>query len=258
MNYAKSANEARKKVLEMVYKAGTSHISSNFSCIDFATVLYKNLKPRDQVVWSKGWVAATIYYFLAEQGIIPREDLDRFAKEEDGKIEYLGLAETNVPGVWCNSGAAGHGLPIAVGMALAKKMKKEEGKVYCIMSDGGLNEGTTWEAAMLAAHHKLDNLVLIIDNNGWQAMGRNDDIIRLKSGKVFESFGWAGANLNGHDYERLAEAFSEGTSVDPKPIFYICKTIKGKGVSFMENKLEWHYRNVDEEHYDKAMEELSL
>src|SRR3990167_10165245 len=125
-NYKELALEARKEVLTLIHKAGTSHIASNFSVIDLATVLYANLKEGDEVVWSKGWAAATIYYFLAKQGKILWEDLEKFAQEENGKIKYLGLAETNVPGVWVNGGSVGHGLPVALGMALGKKRSGEK------------------------------------------------------------------------------------------------------------------------------------
>src|SRR3989344_5005529 len=133
-NYKQKAKEARLKVLEMIHKSNASHVASNFSILDVATVLYENLREGDDVVWSKGWAAASIYYFLAKQGTIPKEDLDLFAKEIDGKVKYLGLAETNVPGVLVNGGSMGHGLPIACGMAKAKKhikpKKKKDEKIF--------------------------------------------------------------------------------------------------------------------------------
>lgn len=265
VDYPHLAKEARKKILTMIHLAGTSHIASNFSCIDFATVLYENLKEGDEVVWSAGWKAASIYYFLAKQGKIPKEDLDRFAKEENGKIEYLGLAETNVPGVWVNGGSVGHGLPVAVGMALAKKRAGEPGTIYCIMSDGELNEGTTWEAALLAAQHHLDNLVVLVDQNGWQAMGRTEDILP----SVFPTWatnstvpGWNWRGIPGHDYELIEEVLMQTEFVRsvvsqiPRPTVIIFYTIKGKGVSFMENHLLYHYKHVEKSEYEKAMAEL--
>ena len=249
MYYQEKANETRKKVLEMIHRAGTSHIASNYSVIDLATVLYENLKEGDYVVWSKGWAAATIYYFLAKQGKISEEDLDKFPNPP-----YLGLAETSVPGVLVSGGSMGHGLPIAVGMALGKKRTNEKGIIYCIMSDGEMNEGTTWESAMLATHHKLENLVVLIDKNGWQAMGRTEDILKIDYISVFSGFLLKEAN--GHDYDNLHFLISTLPYGLNKPKAIICNTIKGKGVSFFENHLLYHYKNVDDEEYKKAMAEL--
>lgn len=248
--YKQKALAARKKVLSMIHKAGTSHIASNFSVIDIATVLYDNLREGDEVVWSKGWAAATIYYFLAQQGKIPPEDLDRFPNEP-----YLGLAETTVKGVLCNGGAVGHGAPIAVGIALGKKRAGVGGTVYCIMSDGELNEGSTWEAVMVAAHHRLDNLVFIIDVNKIQALGFTKDIIDLEPiENRFRGFGWDYFRGDGHDYSFLEIAIINSLKTLPSVI--ICDTIKGKGVSFMQGLLLYHYKNVDDATFETAMKEL--
>ena len=248
MDYGALARQVRLRVLEMVHKAGTSHIASNFSCIDFATVLYENLQEGDEVVWSKGWAAATIYYFLAKQGKIPYEDLEKFPN-----ARYLGLAETGVPGVLVNGGSVGHGLPIAVGIALGKRKSGERGKVYCIVSDGELNEGSVWEAVAMAAHHNLDNLVVLVDANGWQAMGRTEDICNIRAVDVFRGFGWNARKTDGHDYNRIDHALKEPST---KPRAVIFNTVKGKGVSFMENALTFHYKNVDAETFEKAKAEL--
>lgn len=247
---AAKAREARIKILSMIHKAQTSHIASNFSVIDIATVLYANLKTEDKVVWSKGWAAASIYYFGVQRGDIDAEALDKFPN-----APYLGLAETKVPGVLCNGGAVGHGTPIAVGMAFGMKRAVIAGKVYCIMSDGELNEGTVWESVMLAHHHKLDNLVFIIDANKWQAMGQTKDVVDLEPiEQRFAGFGFEWARINGHDYEaiQIALEFEEG-----KPYVIVCDTTKGKGVSFMEDHLLYHYKNVDDETFEKAMLELN-
>lgn len=254
--YSEKARQCRLKVLEMIHKAGTSHIASNFSVIDIATVLYENLKPEDKVVWSKGWVAATIYYFLAQQGIIPKEDLEIFGKEINGEIKYLGLVETTTPGIHANAGSMGHGLPIATGMALAKKLKGEPGNVYCIMSDGEMNEGTTWESAMFAAHHKLDNLVVVVDKNKWQAMGTTEEVLNVNIGQAFQGFGWHSEPINGHNFQEIQEALDTNIYKKGRPICVVADTIKGKGVSFMEDHLLFHYRHVDEENYKMAKAEL--
>jgi len=256
---SQKAAEARKAVLTMIHEAGTSHIASNFSVIDIATVIYDKLKKNDEVVWSAGWKAATIYYFLAQEGKIPKEDLKRFAKEEDGKIEYLGLAETNVPGVHVNGGSVGHGLPVAAGMALAKKIKGESGTVHCIVSDGELNEGTVWETVMFAKHNMLGNLVVWVDANKWQAMGKTEDVIDIEPiTRRFEGFGWDALDVDGHDHDEIEVVMKSLKIIAGlgHPTVFVCHTIKGKGVSFMENHLLFHYKHVDDEDYEKAMKEL--
>jgi len=254
-NYKEKSKQARLKVLEMIYKAGTSHIGSNFSIIDIATVLYENIKPMDEVVWSKGWVSASIYYFLAQQGKILKEDLNMFGREVDGSIKYLGLAETSTPGVICNGGSMGHGLPIACGIALAKKLKGEWGRVFCIMSDGEMNEGTTWECAAFASQHKLNNLVVIIDNNKMQAMGKTKDIMNIDIKSVFGGFKWYRYLIDGHDYNEIDITLDQCNFLY-KPGVVIARTIKGKGVSFMENNLLFHYKHPSEEEYLQAKKEI--
>lgn len=249
---ADKAKEARRNILTMIHRAGTSHIASNFSVVDIATVLYDQLQENDEVVWSKGWAAATIYYFLAEQGKITKEDLAKFPNPP-----FLGLAEPAVPGVKVAGGSMGHGLPVAVGNALAMKRAGKEGIVYCIMSDGEMNEGTTWEAAAFAAHHKLDNLVVIVDANKWQAMGKTADVIDYDNPPLhrkFDSFGFEYTRIDGHDIEQITEALTY--SHGGRPMVIICDTIKGKGVSFFEDHLLYHYKHVDADEYARAMEEL--
>lgn len=251
VNYKEIATEVRRKVLTMIHKAQTSHIGSNFSVIDLAVVLYENLKPEDKVIWSKGWSAATTYVLLARQGVIPESDLDKFPNEP-----YIGLAEPSVKGVITAGGSMGHGLPVAVGMALGMKRSKEPGTVYCIMSDGEMDCGTTWESALVAAHHKLDNLVVLIDRNNWQAMGRTEDVVGLDPiNNKWDAFGWFAAVVDGHDHE-LIKAAIDTTNMMDKPRVFVCKTIKGKGVSFMEDHLLFHYKYVDEDEYKRAMKEL--
>lgn len=258
--YKELAKEARKKILLMIHKAQTSHIASNFSVIDIATVLYENLKNEDLVFWSKGWAAASIYYFLAKQGKIPYEDLDKFPN-----APYLALAETYVNGVLVSGGAMGHGLPLAVGAALAKKKSEEKGVVFCIMGDGEMQEGTTWEAAQIASHHRLNNLVVIIDYNKWCAMGLTNNICNLEPFEArWTGFNWSAERIDGHDYGMIEECLLDRKT--EKPHVIICDTIKGKGVSFFENPPEhkdmgdtghlYHYKYIDEDLYNKALAEL--
>lgn len=283
------AQTARLKILEMIHRAGTSHIASNFSVIDIATVLYANLnndwqfdengnyegkvpegveynidgiaqfhgENSDVVVWSKGWAAATIYYFLAQNNEIPREALEQFPNPP-----YIALAETSVNGVHVSGGSMGHGLPVAVGMAFAKKRAGQKGIVYCIMSDGEMNEGTTWEAAALAAHHKLNNLCVIIDVNGWQAMGRTSEVVDYAP--LFHkwiAFRWRVHDVGGHDHEMLKRAILHSGEYSDvinrgQPKVILANTIKGKGVSFFEDSLIFHYKHVDKETYEKAKKEI--
>lgn len=266
-NYAQIANNARKKVLQMIHKAQTSHIGSNFSCIDIMSVLFskinldKDLKEnRDRFILSKGWAAASLYYFLAEKNIIPKKDLETYCI---GNSKYIGLTEPEIRGVEVAGGSMGHGLPFAVGVALASKLSGENPpdgeaswKTYVLLSDGELDAGTTWECAALASQHKLNNLTLIIDCNGFQAMGQTKDVLNMEPlADKWKAFGWNVLEIDGHNFEQIDKAlFTENKE---KPLVIIARTIKGKGVSFFERKLEWHYKNIDDENYKKALEELN-
>src|SRR3989344_8031649 len=260
-DYKKIANEARKKVLEMIHKGQTSHVGSNFSCMDIMAVLFsklnldKDLKPnRDRFVLSKGWVAAALYYFLAEKGIIPKEDLEEFGKEGS---KYIGLSEPEVRGVEMSGGAMGHGAPIALGMALAAKRGQESWKTYVLMSDGELDCGTTWECALLAGHQKLNNLAVIIDYNGFQAMGTKKEVLDMEPlADKWKAFNWDVVEIDGHDYGQIEAALNRiGTT--EKPLVIIAKTTKGSGgqtkCDIFENKLEWHYKTIDKDIFDQAL-----
>jgi len=260
INYKEVALEARKAVLRLIYRAQTSHIGSNFSCIDILTVIYsianidKDLKEdRDRIVVSKGWVAASMYYFLAKKGIIPKEDLETYCK--DGS-KYIGLAEPNVRGIEAAGGSMGFGLPFGVGFAFAKNLKREKGKVFVLMSDGEMDCGSTWESALISAHHKLDNLVVIVDFNGLQAMGRVEDILNIGPLKdKWEALGWEVQEIDGHNFEEIERSLTAPIE-EGKPRVIIARTIKGKGVSFMEGDNIWHYKAPSEEEYQKALKEL--
>jgi transketolase len=261
-DYKKIAKDARKKVLEMVYNAQTSHIGSNLSCMDILAVLYmgvvKNLdqdlkENRDRVIASKGWTAAAVYYFLSEKGVIPKEDLETYCMPGS---KYIGLAEPSVRGIEAAGGAMGHGLPMGTGMAFGAKRAGEAWKTYVLMSDGEMDCGTTWECALLAAHHKLDNLTVIIDYNKWQAIGRTNEVLNLEPLQdKWKAFGWEVLEIDGHDYEQIETALQHQTA--NKPLAIIAHTVKGKGVSEMEDKIEWHYRNIPEDVYTRAIQGLN-
>lgn len=253
VEYAKVAKEVRRDVLSLIHKGQTSHIASCFSSVDIATVLYSNLKEEDVVIWSKGWASALFYVMRMRQGHIDREELFNTFPQHP----YLALLEPTIPGVYVPTGSVGHGLSVAAGIALGKKRANESGTVYCIMSDGELNEGSTWEAAMFAAHHKLDNLVAIIDKNGWQAMGKTEDVMNIDPYRAFQGFGWWPRGGDGHDHELIARCIeARERSTNEAPNIFIFETIKGKGVSFMEGHLLYHYKNLDDETYQKALAEL--
>ena len=252
MNYSEIAKEARLKVLDLIYKAQTSHIGSNFSCIDILTVLFEKIDlEKDEFVLSAGWKAASLYYFLWKKGYITEEELDSYCQEGS---KFIGLAEPIIPQIKIAGGSMGLGLPGAVGLALAKKLKGEEGNVYVLMSDGEMQIGTTWESALIAFQHKLDNLVVVVDNNGLQAMGKTKDILD----GYFPARDWKNTVVDGHDYgaieARLDGKFFNG---DGYPSVIFAATVKGKGVSFMENNNLYHYKQLSGEEYNKAKEELN-
>ncbi len=259
--YKKIALDARKTVLRLIYEAQTSHIGSNFSSLDILTVLYeianidKDLKEdRDRIVVSKGWVAASIYYFLSKKGIIPKEDLETYCKEGS---KYIGLAEPTVRGVEAAGGSMGFGLPFGVGFALAKKIKRERGRIFTLMSDGEMQTGTTWESALLGAHHKLDNLVIIVDFNELQGMGKVKEILNIEPLKdKWKAFGWEVREIDGHNFEEIEKALINSSLEKGKPMVIIAKTVKGKGVSFMEGNNLYHYKAPSDDEYQKALKEL--
>ena len=260
MDHKKVANQVRRKVLKMIYDAQASHIGSNLSCIDLLTVLYENinldsdlLPNRDRVIFSKGWAAATAYVFLERKGLVSKEELDSF-----GTGKLLGLVEKGARGVEASTGSMGHGLPIGAGMALGAKRSNEKWKTYILMSDGEMDCGTTWESALIAAHHGLSNLVVIIDYNKLQAMGATNEILGIEPLRAkWASFGWEVREVNGHDHKKIEQCLTYPPLYRSKPLVIIADTIKGKGVSFMENKVEWHYKNISKEEYKLACEELS-
>lgn len=259
MTYKEKARKARKKVLTMVHAAQTSHIGSCFSSIDILTVLFDKLnidkrmkEDRDRFVLSKGWVAASLYYFLSEKGIIPKKDLATFCK---GDSKYIGLAEPNVRGVEFAGGSMGMGLPAGVGFALAKKLKAEKGRVVVLESDGGMNCGMVWESLAIAAHHKLDNLTLIIDANGFQAMGTPKEVLNFEPmDRKLRAFGWVVTEIDGHNYKEIEKALS--VEARNKPHVILARTVKGKGVKKFEGDNLWHYWHVDKPTYKQAMKDL--
>jgi transketolase len=253
--YQQIAREARIKVLELIYKAQTSHIGSNFSCIDIMTILFENVDlNQDKVIVSKGWVAASLYYFLYKKGRITEEELESYCQPGS---KFIGLAEPVIPEIPAAGGSMGFGLPFGVGFALAKKIKKESGRIYVIMSDGEMDCGTTWESALIASHHALKNLIVFIDYNKFQAMGKTNEILNIEPLKdKWIAFGWETLEIVGHNFVEIARALQNAHKAKNKPTVIIAHTIKGKGVGFMERKNIYHYKAPSQEEYERALREL--
>jgi transketolase len=242
-----------------------AHIGSNLSMADLLAVLYggtlrvdpkrPDWPERDRFVLSKGHACAACYAALAESGFFPLAWLDEFYA--DGGKLFGHLTTTGVPGVEVSTGSLGHGLAIASGMALAGKRDGAQFRVFTLLSDGECDEGSTWEPALFAPHHRLDNLIAIVDYNKIQSLGRVEEILNLEPfAEKWKAFGWAVQEIDGHDVSAIDRAFRAAPFAAGRPSCIIAHTVKGKGVSFMEDKLLWHYRNPSEEDLLKAMAEL--
>ena len=244
--------EARLTILNLIYKAQTSHIGSNFSCVEIMESVFNRINfDEDKFILSAGWKACALYYFLHREGRITDRQLDSYCQKDS---PFIGLTEPIIPEIPFSGGSMGMGLPAAVGMALAKKVKGEEGTIYCLMSDGEMDCGTTWESALIASHHQLDNLVVLVDNNGYQAMGEKRDILDTDFLDIkFREFGWRAEVCDGHNVSDMNYYLD---SRHDKPTILIANTVKGNGVSFMEDNNLWHYKAPSEEEYIKAKEEL--
>ena len=261
----KIAKEIRKGIIEEVYNAQSGHPGGSLSIADILAVLYfkeMNNNPqnpkdenRDRLVLSKGHCAPALYSALANREYFDKEELKTLRKINSKLQGHPDMK--NIPGVDMTTGSLGQGLSVANGMAIAGKMDKKNYRVYCILGDGELEEGQVWEAAMASAKYKLDNLCVIVDNNNLQIDGTIDEVMSSKPiDKKFESFGFQIIKINGHDIDEIIKALEVARDIKGKPTCIIAKTIKGKGVSFMENKTEWHGKAPSEEEYKIAMEEL--
>jgi transketolase len=245
----------RKEILTMAFDGQSVHIGCAFSLVEIFAVLYKNFSKGNSILLSKGHGVMAQYACLAELDVIEKFDLKNYFK--DGS-RLKGLAEADIKGINISSGSLGHGLSVAVGLALASKLKKENQKFFCIVGDGESNEGSIWEAIMFAAQFKLSNLVVIIDSNKFQAMGKSVDVMNMESFKEkFLAFGFDCEEINGHDEDEIQSVIHQLLSFEnDRPKAIIAHTIKGKGVSFMENNNSWHYTRLDKTSYQKAMMEL--
>ena len=258
------AKKIRKHTLRMVCAGKSGHIGSMLSTADIYPVLYKHFLKvdpknpkwvdRDRFLLSKGHGGAALLACLAELGFFPKDWLDRYYCD-NGKLS--GHISHHIPGVEFSTGSLGHGLPVACGMAMAAKRDGKGHRIVVMSSDGDLNEGSTWEAIMLAGQHHYDNLLMMVDYNRLQALGCSQDIINLEPlGPKLEMFGWKAIEVDGHDPAAVEAALQKFPLEQGKPSAIICRTVKGKGVSFMENEYKWHYGGLTEELRDKALAEI--
>ena len=254
--------ECALTLLSLHKKANVGHIGSSLSCLDILVYLhFFKMLPEDKFILSKGHAATALYTVLAKNGKIDPKQLNSFHKNGTMLAAHPPTNATHkrLNGITFGTGSLGHGLPLAAGMALSAKFTRQKFNVYCVLSDGDCNEGSTWEAAMFANHHNLNNLVAIIDNNGLQGFGKTKEVLNLEPLKTkWASFGFdvVGAD-NGNDLDSLNEAFSSlDLEKSKKPKCIIAKTAKGSGVSFMEHRLEWHYLPMTDEQYKSAKLEI--
>ena len=259
------AGRIRRWALRMTHAAKASHVGTSLSMADLLAVLYGSVlridpaKPdepdRDRFVLSKGHGAAAVYAVLAERGFFPREWLDTYTR--DGSPLAGHISHYGVPGVEVSTGSLGHGLPIGCGMALAGQRDRRPYRVFVLLSDGECDEGSNWEAILFAPHHKLENLVAIVDYNKIQSLGAVKEILDLEPFVAkWQAFGWAVREIDGHDHEQIHQALSSVPFKVGRPSVIIAHTVKGKGISFMEDKVLWHYRSPSAEQLAEALAEL--
>jgi transketolase len=264
---SRRAAELRGKVIEMSHAAQAAHLASSLSCADIVTAAYwhvLNIDPaqpkaplRDRFILSKGHAAAALYAALAMKGYFPIEELGTYC-QDGGRLAEHPPANL-LPGVEAATGSLGHGLPLGCGMALSGRIKGETFRVFALLSDGENNEGSVWEAAMFAAAQKLENVCVIVDYNKWQATARSNETLMLAPlADKWKAFGWDATEIDGHDVCALADAMQRVPDGSGKPVALIAHTVKGKGVSFMEDDNNWHYRAPTAEEVVKARKELGL
>jgi len=266
-NYESFANQGRLLALKMVHQAKASHIGSAFSMMDILAVLYSpegrlRIRPeqpewqdRDRFLLSKGHACTGLYAALAIRGFIEKSELDLYA--QDGQ-RLMSHASHKVPGIEISTGSLGHGLPMGTGMALGCRLSGSSWRTVVLVSDGELDEGSNWEAILFAGHHRLGKLLLIVDYNKIQSLGRVESIMALEPlTDKFKAFGWDTIEVDGHDHSSLHEALDLDRLVDgSRPTVILAHTVKGKGVSFMENTVHWHYKSPDKAQFEAAASEL--
>jgi transketolase len=259
------AKFVRSELLKMIHHAGAGHTGGALSSVDILVSLFYGVmkydpecfreQRHDRFVLSKGHSCEAYYVILSDLGFFPKEELSTFMRYQS---RLMGHPHPKIPGVEVATGSLGHGLSIAAGMALAGKIDGSARRVFCLLGDGELSEGSVWEAANAASHYKLDNLVGIIDYNGLQIAGAVEKVMNPQPlDERWKAFGWEVVVLDGHDPDELVRTFGNAPFVEGKPTMVIARTVKGKGVSFMENKAEWHHRVPTQEELAKALEEIT-
>lgn len=261
------AAQLRGRIIDMSHAAQAAHLASSLSCVDILVAAYWHVLAvdpetpddplRDRFILSKGHAAAALYATLAMKGYFSLSELETYCRDGGRLAEHP--PANQLPGVEAATGSLGHGLPIGCGMALSGRIKGEGFRVYALLSDGENNEGSVWEAAMFAAAQKLDNVCVIVDYNKWQATARsNDTLMLVPLCEKWAAFGWDAREIDGHDVGALAEAMQNVPNGSGKPVALIAHTIKGKGVSFMEDDNNWHYRAPTADEVAQARKELGL
>ncbi|MBU3142542.1 transketolase [Clostridium sp. CF012] len=259
------AKEVRKNIIAMITESRSGHPGGSLSCVEIITTLYfnemnisvekKNDPDRDRFVLSKGHAAPALYSVLAEKGFFDKDELIGLRKLGSRLQGHPNM--NTVPGVDMSTGSLGQGISAAVGMALAGKLDKKEYRVYSLLGDGELAEGQVWEATMAAAHYKLDNLTVFVDHNGLQIDGKVSEVMGSDPVDAkFAAFGWNTISVDGHDFASIKNAIEEAKKTKGKPTVIICETIKGKGVSFMENEASWHGTAPSKEQCQMAIDEI--
>ena len=258
------ARTIRQLSLEMVHRAKASHIGSALSISDILAVLYSDVldfepndpdwPDRDRFILSKGHACVAVYAALSQVGFFPAKELENYGRNHSVFMNHI---SHKVPGVEFSTGSLGHGLPFAVGKALAAKKQLRTWGTFVLLSDGELDEGSNWEAILFSAHHRLDNLVVIIDFNKLQSLTTVEQTLKLEPlAEKFLAFGWNVIEANGHDHMSLRQAFASAAECRQMPSVIIAHTIKGSGVSFMENKVEWHYKSPNDLELEAALSEI--
>lgn len=259
--------ELRKNILDMIVSGGGGHIGGDMSVLDILITLYfrvMNISPenrqdseRDRFVLSKGHSVEALYAVLAKKGFFPIEKvIENFSKLGS---PYIGHPNNKLPGIEMNSGSLGHGLPVAVGMALAGKVDRRAYRVYTVMGDGELAEGSVWEGVMSASHFRLNNLCAVVDRNRLQISGSTEDVMHHEDLRArFAAFGWHVIQVDGHDYDALSAAFDGAKSTKGQPTVLIANTIKGYGAAIMENKAGWHHHLPNQEEYKQIIADFAV
>lgn len=259
-----SSQRIRAQALRMIHSANASHIGACFSIADILAVLYGQVlrvdpacpdwAGRDRFILSKGHAAAIVYAVLSDRGFFPGEELSQYCRSGS---RLTGHVSHHVPGVEFSTGSLGHGLSVGCGMALAGKRDGAKYRVFVVLSDGELDEGSNWEPILFAAHHRLDNLVAIVDYNKIQGFGAVEEVLDLEPlADKWAAFGWSVAEVDGHDHQELGSAFSRLPLASGRPSVVVAHTVKGKGVKFMEHSLAWHYKSPNSDQLQQALDDL--